>query len=239
MLTALPQSGKAGKSGNLRLEITELLGRAGIVLYFSFAAVLKAMSIAHLIENSFTTENWALQLLSDVASLMFLCLVAVLALVRLKPSRKAEGIEPRITAMTATYLMLLLVTVKGDPPFMGATLIGTCLVAVGSALSAYVLAWLGQSFSIMAEARRLVTGGPYAIVRHPLYVTEAVAALGVVLLNGSPLAVLVFIIHSCLQLRRMRNEEKVLRAAFPEYADYAERTPRWFPMPALRRRQPA
>jgi len=31
------------------------------------------------------------------------------------------------------------------------------------------------------------------------------------------------------QLRRMTNEETVLRAAFPEYADYARRTPKVVP----------
>jgi protein-S-isoprenylcysteine O-methyltransferase Ste14 len=223
-----------------RVEITEFLGRAGIVLYFSFAALAKAMSIKTLVMgNAPAPDNWLLLLLSDLASLMFLCLVVVLAVVRLKPSRRAEGIEPRLTAMAATYLLLPLVMVDGGPPSMAVAVAGTCLVALGSALSVYVLAWLGQSFSIMAEARRLVTGGPYAIVRHPLYVTEALAVLGVVLLHWSLIAVLLFGLQWCLQLRRMWNEEAVLRAAFPDYAAYAERTPRWFPMPPRRRRQPA
>jgi protein-S-isoprenylcysteine O-methyltransferase Ste14 len=223
-----------------RVEITEFLGRAGIVLYFSFAALAKAMSIKTLVMgNAPAPDNWLLLLLSDLASLMFLCLVVVLAVVRLKPSRRAEGIEPRLTAMAATYLLLPLVMVDGGPPSMAVAVAGTCLVALGSALSVYVLAWLGQSFSIMAEARRLVTGGPYAIVRHPLYVTEALAVLGVVLLHWSLIAVLLFGLQWCLQLRRMWNEEAVLRMAFPEYAAYAERTPRWLPMPPRWRRQPA
>jgi protein-S-isoprenylcysteine O-methyltransferase Ste14 len=95
--------------------------------------------------------------------------------------------------------------------------------------------WLGRSFSIMAEARGLVTRGPYAIVRHPLYVAEEIAVIGMVLLNWSLLAVLLACAQWALQLRRMRHEEEVLETAFPDYASYAARTPRW--LPALRRRQ--
>lgn len=226
-------------NGSRWIEITEFLGRAGITLYFSFAALIQATLIARLIERSPAPDNWLLLLLSHVATLMFLCLVVVLAMVRLKPSRRAEGIEPRLTAMAATYLMLPLVMIAGGPSSDGAVAVGVGLVALGSALSAYVLAWLGKSFSIMAEARRLVTGGPYAVVRHPLYVTEAIAVLGMVVLHWSLIAVLAFVIQCCLQLRRMWNEEKVLRSAFPEYAAYAEQTPQWFPMLPGRRRQPA
>jgi protein-S-isoprenylcysteine O-methyltransferase Ste14 len=81
----------------------------------------------------------------------------------------------------------------------------------------------------MAEARRLVTKGPYAIVRHPLYICEEIAILGVLIPVISPLAVLIVLVHALLQLRRMLNEEKVLRATFSEYEDYAARTPRLIP----------
>jgi protein-S-isoprenylcysteine O-methyltransferase Ste14 len=40
-----------------------------------------------------------------------------------------------------------------------------------------------------------------------------------------------------LQLRRARHEEGVLQAAFPEYASYAARTPRWLPTLLGRQRQ--
>ena len=228
-------------SGSRQVEVSEFLGRAGIALYFSVAAMVKIMSITRLLGSSSPpADNWLLLLLSDLASLVFLCLIVVMAVIRLKPSRGAQGIEPRVTAMAATYLMLpLVVMVESVPPSAAVAVAGLCLVALGFALSAYVLAWLGRSFSIMAEARRLVTGGPYAIVRHPLYVTEAIAVLGMVMLNWSLIAVLVVGVQWCLQLRRMRHEEEVLRAAFPEYEAYAGRTPRWLPWLPGRQRQPA
>jgi protein-S-isoprenylcysteine O-methyltransferase Ste14 len=95
---------------------------------------------------------------------------------------------------------------------------------VGTSLSFVVLRWLGKSFSIFAEARRLVTEGPYRIVRHPLYLCEGVALVGVTLQVLSPLAVLMAIAIVMVQCRRMINEEAILQAAFPEYRVYAANT---------------
>jgi hypothetical protein len=74
-------------------------------------------------------------------------------------------------------------------------------------------------------ALRLVTEGPYRVVRHPLYVCEGIATVGVMLQVISPLAVLIVIGAWMVQYRRMINEEKILSAAFPEYRAYAARTP--------------
>jgi protein-S-isoprenylcysteine O-methyltransferase Ste14 len=91
------------------------------------------------------------------------------------------------------------------------------------------LAWLGRSFSIMAEARRLVTHGPYALVRHPLYAAEVIGALGLFLQYASPWTALLMVVSMGIQLQRMRNEEQVLGATFSEYAAYAARTRRLIP----------
>ena len=103
------------------------------------------------------------------------------------------------------------------------------LIIVGSGSSFVVLRWLGKSFSILAEARRLVTSGPYKVVRHPLYLCEGIALLGVALQVISPLAVTITVIILLIQFRRMINEEAVLNSAFPEYRAYAARTPRVAP----------
>jgi protein-S-isoprenylcysteine O-methyltransferase Ste14 len=81
----------------------------------------------------------------------------------------------------------------------------------------------------MAEARRLVTTGPYRFVRHPLYLFETVASLGILLQFLSVYAVLVFIGYMLIQLQRMKNEEAVLEKTFPEYKDYRAKTARVIP----------
>jgi protein-S-isoprenylcysteine O-methyltransferase Ste14 len=100
---------------------------------------------------------------------------------------------------------------------------------LGHVLAVYALAWLGRSFSIMAEARRLVTSGPYARVRHPLYLAEEIAVIGLFLQYASPSTALLVVAHLAFQLQRMRNEEQILRDSFPEYAAYARATRRLVP----------
>src|ERR1700687_729738 len=81
----------------------------------------------------------------------------------------------------------------------------------------------------MAEARRLITHGPYALVRHPLYICEEIAVVGMFIQVMSPAAFLIVLAHALVQFRRMLNEEKVLKTTFAEYASYAARTPRLIP----------
>jgi protein-S-isoprenylcysteine O-methyltransferase Ste14 len=224
-----------------RADFAEFLGRVGITISFTALATFKGVSVVHLVSDASDSpaENWLLVLLSNLASLVFLCLVVGVAVFRLKPSRAAPGLEPRLTALVATYMMLpLAIMPLGNTPPAAASIVGLSLVVLGSALSAYVIMWLGRSFSIMAEARGLVTRGPYAIVRHPLYVAEEIAVIGMVLLNWSLLAAPLAIVQWSLQLRRMRHEEGVLEATFPDYASYAARTPRWVPALPRRQRQP-
>ena len=74
-----------------------------------------------------------------------------------------------------------------------------------------------------------MTRGPYAIVRHPLYVTEEIAMIGMVLLCLSPAAIVIAGVQWLFQLRRMTHEERVLSEVFPEYSDYAASTARIIP----------
>jgi protein-S-isoprenylcysteine O-methyltransferase Ste14 len=67
-------------------------------------------------------------------------------------------------------------------------------------------------------------------VRHPLYLGELVAALGIAV--GSKrlaLAVAVWAVCAALQVARSRYEERSLTAEFPEYKAYARRTKRLVP----------
>ena len=71
--------------------------------------------------------------------------------------------------------------------------------------------------------------GPYALVRHPLYLGEMVAITGVTLQYLSVWALLLLALRCAVQLQRMKNEERVLSQSFPEYGDYMARTARLVP----------
>jgi protein-S-isoprenylcysteine O-methyltransferase Ste14 len=130
-----------------------------------------------------------------------------------------------------TFLLPLLPQTKASPALQ---IISIVLVACGFSLSIWVLRWLGRSLSVTAQARRLIIEGPYAIVRHPLYLTEEIAVIGLILSHFSLEAILLGAVQWAFQLRRMTNEERVLRSTFSEYAHYAIKTPKLIPRPAVR-----
>jgi protein-S-isoprenylcysteine O-methyltransferase Ste14 len=105
----------------------------------------------------------------------------------------------------------------------------TLLIVGGIVFALYAVLELGRSLSMLPEARRLVTNGPYSVIRHPLYLGEAVALVGVTLQYLSPWALALLALQCIFQLERMKNEELVLSGAFPDYRDYAARTARLVP----------
>jgi protein-S-isoprenylcysteine O-methyltransferase Ste14 len=161
--------------------------------------------------------------------LLFLVLIVAVTLTRSRPTKKAPGLQPRLTALAGTFLLLGLVLFPRNEATMAMNLLSAGLIVSGNLLAVYVLFWLGRSFSVMAEARRLVTGGPYALIRHPLYVAEEIAILGVFVVYASPWTAILFTVHLALQIQRMRNEEEILCRAFPAYQDYMTRTARLIP----------
>jgi phospholipid methyltransferase len=113
------------------------------------------------------------------------------------------------------------------------------LLVAGEAIAVGFCAWLlvsavclGRCFGVLPEARGLVTSGPFGVVRHPLYLGEIGACAGLAL--AAPSARNAAAVGAVLiaQTVRMHLEERALRAAFPEYATYAARTPRLIPAPA-------
>jgi protein-S-isoprenylcysteine O-methyltransferase Ste14 len=208
-------------------KVGDFVGRTALVGIFAALAANQTLAVIALFGDS--GEQGFLDLATRLASIAYIVLVVGLTIVRLKPIRNAEGFEPRLSALAGTFLSIALVMLPLADIGTGLRVTSLILIAAGWVLSACVLLWLGRAFSVMAQARRLVTTGPYTIVRHPLYLCEEIMVLGVALTHLSVAAVFIVAVQWMFQLRRMTNEEKVLGAAFPECAAYAARTPKIIP----------
>ncbi len=171
-------------------------------------------------------------LIQQFLALAYFTMLVVLYSTRLP----ARGTDHRFAvvfiAFTGTFSAIGASFLPGGGRHEWLVLPADILATAGLAYAVWGLAYLRRSFSIIPEARRLVTGGPYAFSRHPVYLGEIVAAIGINLATAgwaSALAVLYFVICEVL---RMRWEEDVLARAFPdEYPAYSKRVPRYAPNP--------
>lgn len=210
-------------------EMRDFIGRAVMTLYFTICATLKAGALIALLRDQEWTLAVAVDVAADVAALGFLVLIVATTVGRLPPVKTAQGIEPRISALIGCFATVTLVAAPRALVIPQVQLVADITTIVGFTLCVVCLWWLGRSFSITAQARRLVTAGPYRIVRHPLYACEAIVLLGLVLRNPTWITVAVGAIALAFQYRRIVNEERVLRAAFPEYEAYGRITPMLVP----------
>jgi protein-S-isoprenylcysteine O-methyltransferase Ste14 len=159
----------------------------------------------------------------------FSALLVLLLLARHVPEAKSQGILPRLAAVIGTFLAISIVYLPATRLPAWLSIISVALILFGTTASILSLVWLGRSFSIMPEARRLVTSGPYALVRHPLYLFEEIAIAGIMLQYVQPWALLIFAAQFAFQIARIRYEEKVLSTHFPNYEAYAAGKARLIP----------
>jgi protein-S-isoprenylcysteine O-methyltransferase Ste14 len=172
--------------------------------------------------------HW-LRFSSLTAAVAFNLLLIWQLLVRSPPVAKSRGLLPRLAALVGTFLGVSVVHLKPAMLPFPWLVISTMLTFAGGALSAMVLARLGKAFAIMPEARRLVTAGPYAYARHPLYAVEMITQIGIAMQFEQPWAGLLTAAVLVLQVTRSIFEEQVLSETYPEYESYRARTARFIP----------
>jgi protein-S-isoprenylcysteine O-methyltransferase Ste14 len=93
---------------------------------------------------------------------------------------------------------------------------------------------LGRQWSLTArvlEGHKLITGGPYALVRHPIYTALLSMIVATGLAQSHWLALVPAItVYLAGTLIRIRSEERLLRETFgAEYEAFARRVPALFP----------
>jgi protein-S-isoprenylcysteine O-methyltransferase Ste14 len=209
------------------------IGRSAIAFWWLALSIVIACGIGSSLSNSAVFEgiDYA-RIVSKTCLVMFLAMMGYLTLVRERPVAQAIGWQPRVSAFVGTNLLFisLIFLHQREDLGIGLHLISAGLILTGNALCLYVLSHLGRSFSVMAEARKLVTNGPYSVVRHPLYLAEEIAIIGIFIQYASPFTAVLFAVHFAFQMRRMLNVEKLLCRTLLGYEAYMTRTARLLPM---------
>lgn len=113
--------------------------------------------------------------------------------------------------------------------------VGVVAYLAGCALMAWSLLTLRSRYQLGGVAPRprdeLVTSGPYALVRHPMYLAALAIALGLALALQSLFCLAVFVIYLVLLKLLMPFEEAGLRSAYAgAYEVYARRVPALIPL---------
>ena len=165
-----------------------------------------------------------LQFLALFASACFNLLLVWLLIERSVPVKKSKGVLPRLCGFAGTFLAVGILQLDVTTLTLPWQVLADLFVLGGSLGSVLVLQQLGKAFSIMPEARMLVTSGPYAYARHPLYAVEAITVLGIVMQHRQPWAAMLGVAVIALQVTRSIFEERVLTEAYPEYETYRART---------------
>jgi protein-S-isoprenylcysteine O-methyltransferase Ste14 len=170
--------------------------------------------------------------LQQLLALAYFTMLVVLYSTRLPKRGTDHRAAVVFIAFTGTFSALAAPFLPGGGRREGLVLAADILATFGLAYSVWGLAYLRRSFSIIPEARRLVTGGPYSLSRHPVYLGEVVAAIGINLATSGWLGVLAVAYFIGCEFLRIRWEEGVLNRAFPnDYPAYASEVPRYVPNP--------
>jgi len=215
-----------------RTKLYDLLAGSPLIAWYGFALTMQIPRIAQQIVslNLATADAHALAgLVSNLATQVFTFVLMLLMVLRRQPLGKSSGFFPRFAAVAGTFLSIAIVVLPPRELSVQLQVVSTLLIVGGIVFALYAVLELGRSLSMLPEARRLVTGGPYSVIRHPVYLGEAVALVGVTLQFLSPWALALLALQCVFQLERMKSEELVLSRAFPDYRDYAARTARLVP----------
>ena len=123
-------------------------------------------------------------------------------------------------------------------PLSPLALIEAAAIALLMAAAVWLFVWatrtMGRNWSIVARTRadhELVTTGPFAYVRHPIYSAMALILLALAIGLGNEWRLIVALpLYALGTWLRIAEEEKLLRAMFgPAYDGYAARVARFIP----------
>ena len=218
----------------MNARLTFLFGRAIPLGVFGFLVAIQAELAVGGIQHAsgaLLDRSEAMYLLNRVLTLAFFGFLLLIYMVRSRAIASDHNAIAITAAMTGSFILYALWLFPGGPRSSDLLVltISDMLLACGMIWAIYSLGYLGNRFSIVPEVRGLVMTGPYRLVRHPIYLGEITAGLGLVLPTILTVHLAIFAIFRGAQLLRTYYEERVLRRVFPEYDAYSRKTRRLIP----------
>jgi len=83
-------------------------------------------------------------------------------------------------------------------------------------------AYLSRTIEVQ-ENQKVIDTGLYGIVRHPMYFVTVLLFLSMPFILGSVYAFIIFLIYPLILVKRIKNEEAILREELTGYAEYTKK----------------
>jgi protein-S-isoprenylcysteine O-methyltransferase Ste14 len=139
-----------------------------------------------------------------------------------------------LAVVPALYVATGIPRAADYPAHVWSVVVGALLYAAAMWVFRRTHKALGRNWSITLEIREkheLVSGGPYALIRHPMYTSFLLMGLGQAFLLSNWVVGLAGVIgFAILFFLRVDKEERMMLEIFgPEYRAYMDRTKRIIP----------
>src|SRR5258708_19088130 len=211
-----------------------IVGRALPLGVFGFLVAVQAelavAGISHALQGELGRAE-TMYLVNRVLTVLFFAFLVGIYTVRSGAIARDHNPVAVIAALVGSFVLygLFLIPGQGRSTNVWVLAGSDMFLACGMVWALYSLTYLGKRFSIVPEARGLVTGGPYRFVRHPIYLGEIVAGFGLVLPTVFSLHIVLFAVFLAAQVVRTYFEDRILRATYPQYQAYTRHTRRLIP----------
>ena len=140
--------------------------------------------------------------------------------------------QRRIIMASAVYLLIIFILPGFDVRYGWSNVPAwLCLAADGVVLASYILYLFVLKTNTFAsrvieveQGQQVITSGPYALVRHPMYLAMILMMTATPLALGSYWAMLPSVLFILLLAARAKNEEELLQKELKGYSEYMQKT---------------
>ena len=174
---------KTGQTLALRFFLFGKLIPVLVFTFFGMIQVFHVLSTLSLVHFHPSLSHYLL-LVSEMLYAVFSAILVFTYVIRQQPKQQDSRLTIRVVAFVATFMMVFLGGYVSPGPLLVQfptimNLLGIIVMGIAYLLEIFSLFFLRTSFSIIPEARDLVSHGPYQFVRHPIYLAEILAVASI------------------------------------------------------------